>query len=246
MTDTCRRAFLAATPGPGDRATLDPLESHHVARVLRLKPGDALQVFDGKGGAWAATLDGVSRECVTVVIGEESTEDVEPTLRIVLCQAVVRPEKLEWVLQKGTEIGVSAFQLIATDRVEAPPPSPSRLARYGRIVMEACKQSGRRKLPTLESGSLGTPPEGVVAIVLAPAAGVASLGTVLAGPRVQEVWIAVGPEGGFSDRELGALAARGWTPASLGPRVLRTETAGAVAAAIVLHAWGDLGPRPAG
>jgi 16S rRNA (uracil1498-N3)-methyltransferase len=246
MTDACRRAFLAATPGPGDRATLDPLESHHVARVLRLKPGDSLQLFNGTGGVWAATIEGISRDSVTVVVGEESTDDVEPTLRVVLYQAVVRPDKLEWVLQKGTEIGVSAFHLIDSDRVEAPPPSPSRLARYRRIVMEACKQSGRRVLPTLAPGSLETPPGGVVAIVLAPAAGIASLGTVLAGPRAQEVWITVGPEGGFSDPELVALAARGWTPVSLGPRVLRTETAGAIAAAIVLHTWGDLGPPAAG
>jgi 16S rRNA (uracil1498-N3)-methyltransferase len=242
MTDTCRRAFLAATPGPGDRATLDPLESHHVARVLRLRPGDALQVFDGEGGAWAATIDAVSRDRVTVVVGKESTEDVEPKLRVVVCQAVVRPEKIEWVLQKGTEIGVSAFRLIGSDRAEAPPPSPARLARYGRIVMEACKQSGRRRLPTLVSGPLETPRDGVVAIVLAPGAGVPSLGSVLAGHGAQEVWIAVGPEGGFSDGELAALTSRGWKPASLGPRVLRTETAGAVAAAIVLHTWGDLGP----
>ena len=242
VTDKCRRTFLTATPVPGDRVDLDPEESHHVARVLRLKAGDALHVFDGDGGEWAATIHEVSRDRVTVVVGSEHREDVESELCVVVWQALVRPEKIEWVLQKGTEIGVAGFRLIGSERAEAPPPSPARLARYGRIVMEACKQSGRRRLPTLALSSIASAPDGIVAIVLAHAAGVPSLGTVLAGAAAPEVWIAVGPEGGFSDAELEALTARGWRPASLGPRVLRTETAGAVAAAIVLHTWGDLGP----
>jgi 16S rRNA (uracil1498-N3)-methyltransferase len=107
--------------------------------------------------------------------------------------------------------------------------------------MEACKQCGRRVLPALALSPLSPPGEGVVAIILAHAAGVASLGTVLAGPKAREVWLAVGPEGGFSEGEIEAAVSSGWRRASLGPRVLRTETAGAVAAAIVLHAWGDLG-----
>ncbi len=242
MTDKCRRAFLAASPGPGGRVELDEDESHHVARVLRLKPGEALQVFDGRGGAWAATIHEVLRDRVTVAVGLELAEHVDPKLRVVVFQALVRPEKIEWVLQKGTEIGVAGFRLIASDRSEAPPPSPARLARYGRIVMEACKQSGRRRLPTLSLGSIESPPGGVVAIALALGAAVPSLGTVLGGPAAPEVWLAVGPEGGFSDGELDGLTARGWRAASLGPRVLRTETAGAVAASIVLHTWGDLGP----
>src|SRR6185369_8199142 len=94
---------------------------------------------------------------------------VEPALRVVVFQALARPEKIEWVLQKGTEIGVSAFRLIATDRVEAPPPSPARLTRFQRILMEACKQCGRRVLPTLGAGALDAPAGDVVAIVLSPA-----------------------------------------------------------------------------
>jgi len=242
MTDTLRRAFLAVTPKPADRVDLDPDESHHVARVLRLKTGDALAVFDGKGGEWEATIEVPSRDRVTVVVGGVRAGHVEPELRVVVFQALTRPEKLEWVLQKGTEIGVSAFRLVGSERVEAPPPSPSRLSRYERIVMEACKQCGRRVLPALTLGSLAPPDGGVLAIILAHGAGVAPLGSVLAGPKAAEVWLAVGPEGGFSDDEIEAAVASGWRRASLGPRVLRTETAGAIAAAIVLHAWGDLGP----
>jgi 16S rRNA (uracil1498-N3)-methyltransferase len=131
--------------------------------------------------------------------------------------------------------------LIASERVEAPPPSPSRLSRYERIVMEACKQCGRRVLPAMTLGALSPPDAGVLAILLAHGEGVAPLRAVLAGPKAAEVWLAVGPEGGFSDDEIEAAVASGWRRASLGPRVLRTETAGAIASALVLHTWGDLG-----
>jgi 16S rRNA (uracil1498-N3)-methyltransferase len=242
MTGSFRRAFVAGSPPVGARVDLDADESHHVARVLRLKPGEPLQLLDGKGGAWAATIEAIARDRVTVVVGDALAGEVDPDLRVVLYQALTRPEKIEWVLQKGTEIGVASFRLIVSDRVEAPPPSPTRQARYERIVMEACKQSGRRRLPSVAVGAIDTPRDGVLAIVLAAGRGAPSLGNVLAGPRVKEVWIAVGPEGGFSEGELARLTAGGWREAWLGPRVLRTETAGAVAAAIVLHAWGDLGP----
>jgi 16S rRNA (uracil1498-N3)-methyltransferase len=220
---------------------LDPDESHHVARVLRLKAGDSLSVFDGAGGEWDATIDEIVGEGVRVLVGGARAGEIEPHLRVVLHQAIVRPEKLEWVLQKGTEVGVAAFRLFASERVEASPPSPSRLTRYGRILMEACKQSGRRRLPTVDVSVPETPGEAVLAIVLAPAPAGATLGAVLAGAPRSTVWLAVGPEGGFTDAEIAALVARGWRLASLGPRVLRTETAGVVAAAIVLHTWGDLG-----
>ncbi len=242
MTERVRRAFAAAVPESGGRVVLDPDESHHVARVLRLKRGDTLVVFDGQAGEWDARIEDLASDRVTVVVGAARGGSVEPGICVVVWQAITRPERMEWVLQKGTEIGVAAFRLIESNRAESPPPSPSRLTRYRRIVMEAGKQSGRRLVPSVGLAPLEAPPEEVVGIVLSHASGVATLGELLAGRRAREVWIAVGPEGGFSEGEVDALASRGWRRASLGPRVLRTETAGVVAAAIVLHAWGDLGP----
>jgi len=240
MTDRTRRAFLPSAGNTGDRVLLDPEESHHAARVLRLKRGDALNVFDGAGREWAATIDGVTSDRVAVVLGPEVEGRVEAPLHVVVCQANVRPEKLEWVLQKGTELGVAAFRIVATERVEAPTPSPARLTRYRRILLEACKQSGRRVLPTLTLGEIETPGPEVTAIVLTQDA--PSLGKLIQGQPPHEVWILVGPEGGFTNIELSALVGRGFLAGSLGPRVLRTETAGAVAAAVVFHTWGDLGP----
>jgi 16S rRNA (uracil1498-N3)-methyltransferase len=241
MSDRVRRAFVATSPVPGSRVELDPEESHHVARVLRLRAGDDLAVFDGRGGEWAATVADVRREGVIIVAGAPRSGDTEPPLRVTLFQSFVRPERMEWVLQKGTEIGVAAFRIVAAERSDSPPPSPSRLERYRRILLEACKQSGRRRVPDLETGALDRPPEGHVAIVLDASPGAPALGEVLRGVKAPHVWIAVGPEGGFSDEEIAACAARGWMRASLGPRTLRTETAGAVAAAIVLFVCGDLG-----
>lgn len=241
VSDRIRRAFLAATPKPGERAVLNPDESHHVARVLRLKTGDGLAVFDGQGGEWDATIEEASRDRVVVTIGAARDGEVEPKIRVTLFQAIVRPEKVEWVIEKGTEIGVAAFRLVAAERGDVPPPSPARLSRYGRIVLEACKQSGRRRVPSLAVGELPAQPPETLAIVLSPAPGTEPLGAVLNGPAAGEVWLAVGPEGGFTDAEIASLVASGWKCASLGPRTLRTETAGCIAAAIVLHAWGDLG-----
>ena len=240
MSDRVRRAFLPAAGAPGGRVDLDPEESHHAVRVLRLKRGDALNVFDGAGREWTATIDETTKDRVTVVLGGEVEGPVEAPLRVVLGQANVRPEKLEWVLQKGTEIGVAAFRIFLSERVEAPPPSPARLTRYRRILLEACKQSGRRVLPSLSIGELDAPGPGTFAIVLAQAS--PPLGELLAGGAPREAVIAVGPEGGLTDAEISALTERGWRAGSLGPRILRTETAGTIAAAILLHAWGDLGP----
>lgn len=241
MTERMRRAFAAAVPAAGGRAVLDPEESHHVARVLRLKTGDALCVFDGEGGEWDARIEDLTPDRVTVVVGAARAGSVEPEVRIVVWQSIARPEKIEWVLQKGTEVGVAAFRLVASKRVEAPPPSPSRMTRYRRILMEASKQSGRRRVPTVDLGPLEAPPKDVAAFVLSQGEGASTLGDLLLGHPAREVWIAVGPEGGFSETEIDGLASQGWRRAALGPRVLRTETAGAVAAAIVLHRWGDLG-----
>ena len=240
MSARLRRAFLPSA-STGARADLDPEESHHVARVLRARAGDDLSVFDGRGGEWDATVEAVAGDRVTVRVGAPVTDPVEPPIRIVLHQALVRPEKLEWVLQKGTELGVASFRLLATERGERAP-SASRLTRYERITLEACKQSGRRVVPAVEpAASPARPGADVIALVLDTSPQAPPLGSVLAGAPPAEVWIAVGPEGGWTGEELAGLDAHGWRRASLGPRTLRTETAGAIAAAIVLHAWGDLG-----
>jgi len=227
------RVFLADGRQP------DAEESHHLVRVLRARPGDEVLAFDGRGGEWEATVREVTRDAATLSLGRATERRSEAPIHVTLVQALVRPEKLDYLLQKGTEVGVASFHLVEGERAEAPRPSPARLTRYRRVLLEACKQSGRLVLPELSLG--GWPPEGGVSIVLDTSAGASPIGRVLGGPRRDRASIAVGPEGGWTAAEVEELAAGGAARASLGPRVLRTETAGVVAAALVLHAWGDLG-----
>jgi 16S rRNA (uracil1498-N3)-methyltransferase len=241
LSERLRRAFVPLTPDPGRCVELDADESHHVARVLRLRAGDTLAVFDGRDGEWSARVEAIGRDRVAIVVGEPRPGDPEPPLEITLCQAIVRPERLEWVLQKGTEIGVSGFRLVPSLRGESAEPSPSRIERYRKIILEAVKQSGRRRIPHLELMEPSFLPSGVTAFLLDTAGDAPPIAGLLRRSTESPVWIAVGPEGGFDPSEITSRAQQGWQRVSLGPRILRTETAGVVAAAIVLHAWGDLG-----
>jgi 16S rRNA (uracil1498-N3)-methyltransferase len=227
------RVFLADGRQP------DPEEAHHLVRVLRARPGDAVLAFDGRGQEWEATIREIHRDTVTLAIGGPTGRKSEPPIRVTLVQALVRPEKLDYLFQKGTEVGVTSFHLVECERAEAPRPSDARLARYRRVLLEACKQSGRLVVPELSVGAW--PPQAPVTIVLDTAAEAPPIGRVLAAGRRDVASVAVGPEGGFTSAEVEDLVARGAARSSLGPRVLRTETAGVVAAALILHAWGDLG-----
>jgi 16S rRNA (uracil1498-N3)-methyltransferase len=233
------RVYLGGVAPSEGSAALDAEESHHLLRVLRARVGDEVVAFDGAGGEWNATIEDAARDTVRLRVSGPTGRRAEPPIRVALIQALVRPEKLEYILQKGTEIGLSAFVALACERAEAPAPSPSRLARYRRVLVEAAKQSGRLVVPTLTVAAW--PPAAGASVVLDPAEGVPPFASFLAGPKRSEVSIAVGPEGGLTPAEIEDLEARGAARASLGPRVLRAETAGVVAGALLLHAWGDLG-----
>ncbi len=236
------RAWHAHGGPPGSDVRLGDDEAHHIVRVLRLRAGEPLAVFDGEGREWEGTIVEAQGGTVRVRLGEELRDTVEAPLPLTLVQGLSRPDRVEWVVEKATEVGVHAIVLASCARSDGPPPSPARLQRWHRIVLEAAKQSGRRRLPALpEPRPLGEATSGLqgTRIVLHP--GGVPLAAILEAPPPSSVALAVGPEGGFEDAEVEALRAAGWEAASLGPRVLRTETAGPVAAALVLHRWGDLG-----
>lgn len=242
-TDRPRRAWHGDVPGEGATLRLSPGESHHLTRVLRLRAGDALSVFDGRGREWEADLVSVSGDEAIVRVGAERTERVDPELAVTLVQALCRPDRLEWVLQKGTEVGVASFVLTTTERVEGGVARGVKLDRWRRILLEAAKQCGRRTIPAIDGPRpvVEVLPEGAFGIVLHADATRPRLADLLASRRPTPTWLAVGPEGGFEDAEVDALVERGWLVAGLGPRILRTETAGTIASALVLAAWGDLG-----
>jgi 16S rRNA (uracil1498-N3)-methyltransferase len=241
-----RRVFLAAVSDGDTDIELSPEESHHIGRVLRLSLGDTVAVFNGRGQEWAATITFLDRSIARLRVGKEITTPVEPSMPVFLYQGLCRSDRMEWVIQKGAEIGLSGLFPLRTQRTETSFVSDSRLSRWRRIALEACKQSGRRCLPYI--GDLtdlpGPVPKGELGLVLDPGPDSEPIRAILEQPAPSRVMLAVGPEGGFADQEVRELRSRGWAGAHLGPRILRTETAGVVAASLVLCAWGDLGSQP--
>ncbi|MDA0225574.1 MAG: 16S rRNA (uracil(1498)-N(3))-methyltransferase [Proteobacteria bacterium] len=215
--------------------------AHHAARVLRLRAGHRLVLFDGRGGEYDAVVEAGPRNAVTVAIGMHRETERESPLGVVLAQGISGAERMDFTIQKAVELGVAAIQPLATERsvvrLDAER-AQTKLAHWQRIVIAACEQCGRNRLPMLRApvsvrAFCDEPSLPVDRWLLAPGATgrIATLGTGLANGVV----LAAGPEAGFSDDEAAHLAAAGFAALSLGPRVLRTETA-AIAALGALNA----------
>lgn len=239
------RAFHPELPARAGRTLeLSADESLHLRKVLRLAAGEPIAVFDGRGNEWRATIEPGGGRHVVVRLEHAVTDPVEPALEIRLFQGACKPAKLEWVIQKATEIGVASIAPLAAARAERLPRG-ARLTRWRRVAIEACKQSGRRVVPPVEPcDDLPAPPPSTPAWILDPAEDAPALATRLQGTAARELWLACGPEAGFAPEEIRRWTDAGWRATSLGPRILRTETAGIVAASIALHRWSDLGSAP--
>ncbi len=228
----------------GESFDLAPIEARHVQRVLRLRTGERIAVFDGTGSEWVAVLEASGPAGVTVRLEQPIDRVVESSLEVALFQGLCKPERIDWVLQKATEVGVSAIYLLVPPDERARTMIDRRLDRWHRIIVEACKQCGRRRLPAIALVERLPAPDGAttLALLLDPREEADALAAVCEGrPRPEQVWLGVGPEGGFDADDIGAATREGWLTAHLGPRTLRSDTAGLVAASIVLHRWADLG-----
>jgi 16S rRNA (uracil1498-N3)-methyltransferase len=242
----CWRIHHADLEGvAGGRLRLSPEESHHVRNVLRLERGEALRIFDGKGLEWKAVISEFSKNGVEVELERPFSSSAESPLRVELYQGLCRHDRMELVIQKGTELGIASIHPLRCDRAEIRGVKPVRMERWKRIAIESAKQSGRSVLPGI--AQVEELPESLehdpLALLLTVGAEAEPLGDILARENRRPVRLAVGPESGFSDDETERWAAAGWLRTGLGPRILRTETAGLAAAAIILHLWGDLGSR---
>ncbi|WP_133000654.1 16S rRNA (uracil(1498)-N(3))-methyltransferase [Luteimonas arsenica] len=240
------REYIDAALTTGARVALPEAAAAHLLRVLRLGVGDGCVLFNG---------DGFDYDCRVVAAGKRGGEvevlgaravDRESSLRIVLLQGVARGEKMDWILQKATELGVAGFVPVNSERSEVrldEARAAKRLAHWQGVVASACGQSGRAVVPPVAA------PTG-----LAEAAAALSVDALklkldptadtnvrgLADPQGREVVIAIGPEGGWSPRDRTVLADAGFTGLRLGPRILRTETAGIAAISALQAAFGDL------
>ena len=230
---------------PGEPCTLRGEPANHVARVLRLNVGDAITVFDGEGAEYIARIAAVSRGEVHIVLGERRANERESPLRLTLAQGISRGERMDWVVQKAVELGVTRIVPVLTERsvvrLDAAQ-AHSKQRHWSAIAVSACEQSGRAQLPQIAAAVplavwlAGLPPGGL-RVLPSPdgAAGLASLP-----PLIREVLVLIGPEGGLSDSEAAAAIGSGFRPVRLGPRVLRTETAAVVALALLQQRFGDL------
>ncbi len=239
-------------PGPltaNARCRISGNPANHVARVLRLRVGDPLTVFDGTGGEFPATIDELSKDAVTVTLAQHDPIERESTLSITLVQALARGERTDWIMQKATELGAARIVPLASERsvvrLDADQ-AQARLKHWRAIVIAACEQCGRNRLPEvtvpmslaecLSAELASEAPSASLRLVLSPGA---TLRVRDLEGRPGRVTVLVGPEGGLSQAEQQAAEHGGFRPLALGPRILRTETAAITMLAALQERLGD-------
>ncbi len=243
-----RRFTLPPEQLAGGRVTFDAGESRHLARVLRLRPGDTIVATDGSGRDFTIRLESVGEPVTGTVLAETVGVPASP-LAVTLIQGVPKGDKMETIVRAATELGVARVQpaLCARTIVRLEPGRwRDRARRWQRVAREAAKQCGRAVIPEIEPPRplaewLADAEPADLALCLWEGEGT-PLGRLLAAatsPR--SALVVVGPEGGLDAEEVEAARARGLTVTSLGPRILRTETAGPAIVAILQSRFGDLG-----
>jgi 16S rRNA (uracil1498-N3)-methyltransferase len=254
------RVYVNAPLHAGSVIELPVPAAQHLAKVLRARSGDEIVLFAGDGVEFAAAIDSIRGSRVTAAVGEARHIDRESPLAVTLIQCIARADRMDVIVQKATELGVARIVPVMSRRsivrLEAAQ-AASKAEHWRGIGIAACEQCGRNRLPVIEAprpllAHLGeTPPGGARLVLEPPAAGSDSavqIGvTVETGVTVKigaTVELAVGPEGGFDDDELEAFRISGFTFVSLGPRVLRTETAAIAGMAWLQSRFGDLGAVP--
>ena len=237
------RVHVDAPLATGAELALPEAAAAHLVRVLRLEPGDACVLFNGDGHDYAARLLSADKRGARALVGAASAVDNESPLRITLLQGIARGEKMDWILQKATELGVAAVLPVSSERSEVRlegERAGKRVAHWRSVVVAACEQSGRACIPPVAApaplaqavAALATPARFLLDPLAAQAVSAAVVPT-------GECVLAVGPEGGWSPNDRALLQAAGFGGLRLGPRVLRTETAGLAAIAALQARYGD-------
>jgi 16S rRNA (uracil1498-N3)-methyltransferase len=241
------RIHTAQALQPGCEALLEESSSHYLSRVLRVGAGDAVVLFNGDGHDYAAEVLRPARHQMALRIDSRLPGLAEPPVAITVVQAVSRGERMDQTLQKCTELGAAAFQLLDSERVEVRlgvGKLDKRMAHWRGVIVSACEQCGRSRVPGLSPPAaldqwLATETD-AVRLVLDPGADRSLVQWAADLDTVRAVQIVAGPEGGFSEEELARMRAAGLAGVNLGPRVLRTETASPAAVSVLQALLGDL------
>lgn len=217
----------------------------HAIQVLRMQAGEPLILFNGEGGEYLAQLEQVGKRAASLSVQAFDPIERESTLHLTLVQAIIKPDKMDFALQKAVELGLSAFQPLMTQRSVVRTDKEKwekKRQHWQAVASSACEQCGRTRLPqVLEpltlNQYLNTPVEQATRLILAP--GVYPRLSAVQPPH-PALHVLIGPEGGFTDEEVAACLQAGVQAISLGPRILRAETASATVLALLQHLHGDL------
>lgn len=240
------RFYIEERISVGDRADIRGSEARHIRDVLRLKAGALVLLFDGSGMEFEGKIVAIGADSVSVGIVRTRKVETESPLEIVIGQGIPKADKMELIIQKSTELGVSRIAPILTERVVPRSFNVNKLERWRRVAVEACKQSGRVKVPDILEpvefkefvanadpsylrlipweGEKGTSLKNALPDILDPA----------------KVMLIIGPEGGLSGSEIWLARECGFIPVSLGRRILRTETVSLALISVIQYLYGDL------
>ncbi len=234
---------------PGDPLTLPAEQAHYLRDVLRARPEDRVELFDGRGVCAYGQVLSVDEELRLRIRRVEKVEKGESPLAITLFQAIPKGKRWEWILEKATELGVQRIVPLQTDRTVVQVPDeriPGKMKRWKKILTSAARQCGRSRVPELSRPlSMSDARESCevdIDLVAHPGPGARLPSSILNQSEldISTVGLWIGPEGGFEDREIQRLKTFGARPISLGPRILRADTAGITALTLLQSAAGDL------
>jgi len=240
------RLFVSGALSNDAELILQGEQASYLGRVLRSRVGDAVTVFNGDGGEWSASIENISRTSVILRVGTQTEPATESRLKIHLVQGVSRGERMDFVVQKATELGVKRITPVLThhgmvklDKKRA----EKRRQHWQHVAESACEQSGRTRPPLIDApvdlnAWFGAKDASDSTELILQAGAASSLGSLEA--PATKLCLLVGPEGGFSEREYEDAEIAAFQAVSLGPRILRTETAALAAIAIAQSCWGDL------
>jgi len=240
------RFYTAQPLAVNQTLVLETSPSHHLLKVLRARPGDPVTLFNGDGNEYQANLEGSEGKLARLAVTSVTTPQRESGLHISLGQGISRGERMDLVIQKAVELGVAELTPLYTRRSQVQLTGQrleKRLTHWHGIMLAACEQSGRVRLPELNAASgledwLTNPVTGL-RLVLDPEAD-----KVLHDIEPQNtVQLLLGPEGGLEEGEVKRASAAGFQPVRLGPRILRTETATLATLSALQTLWGDFGRR---
>lgn len=238
------RIFVDQVLSTDQILTLPEEASRHLVQVLRLREGDDFVLFNGQGGEYEAVLHHVAKREVQARIGRYDAVSRESLLPLTLAQCVSKGDRMDYTLQKAVELGVSAIVPLLSERSVVKLDAErwaKKMEHWRGIIISACEQSGRTRIPSLRTPLaldhwLNEAADSALKLTLAPTARRSLRGI---DPNQQPVLLLVGPEGGLSDAEIHLAERQGFDAVTLGPRILRTETAGVAALAAIQALWGD-------